>query len=76
MPEVDISELRSHLPEYLTRAETGEEILITRHGRIVARLAPYAGARERAKQGLVALRATATVGDVVSPIDSDWEVQG
>jgi hypothetical protein len=28
--EVNISKLRNHLPEYLSRAESGEEILITR----------------------------------------------
>ena len=75
MPKVNVSELRSHMPEYLTRAETGEEILITRRGRVVAQLAPFAGTRERAKQRLAALRADARVGDVVSPIDSDWDVQ-
>jgi len=75
MQEVNVSELRNHLPEYLTRAESGEEILVTRHGRVVARLSPAAGTRERAKQSLAALRANARVGDVVSPIGSDWDAQ-
>jgi prevent-host-death family protein len=75
MPEVNVSELRNHLPEYLTRAETGEEILITRRGQVIARLAPFAGTRERAKQRLAKLRACARVDDVVSPIDTNWEVQ-
>ena len=39
MQEVNVSELRNHLPEYLARAELGEEILVTRRGRVIARLA-------------------------------------
>ena len=75
MHEVNVSELRNHLPEYLTRAESGEEILVTRRGRVIARLAPVTAAREQAKQRLAALRADARVGDVVSPITSDWAAQ-
>jgi len=75
MPEVNVSELRSHLPDYLSRAETGEEILITRRGHIVACLTPFTGNRKRAKRRLAELRAKANVGDVVSPIDADWEAE-
>ena len=75
MCEVNVSELRTHLPEYLTRAESGEEILVTRRGRVIARLVPVIDTRERAKRRLAASRAGARVGDVVSPIESDWEVE-
>lgn len=37
---VGIGELRTHLSHYVERARDGEELLITDHGRPVARLAP------------------------------------
>jgi len=37
-------EAKTHLSALLERVERGEEILITRHGRPVARLAPVAAA--------------------------------
>ncbi|GAG95802.1 unnamed protein product [marine sediment metagenome] len=40
MVEVNIKEARSHLSELVSKAEKGEEILITRHGKRVAMLGP------------------------------------
>lgn len=38
MKHVDIKQVRETLPELVHRAEAGEEIVITRQGRAVARL--------------------------------------
>jgi prevent-host-death family protein len=38
--EVGIRELRQNLSELLDRVTAGEEILVQRHGRVVARLLP------------------------------------
>ena len=73
MHEVNVSELRSHLPEYLARIEAGEEILVTRRGRVIARLCAPPNARADARSRLQALRSRARVGDVVTPVDEDWE---
>ena len=73
MHEINVSELRSHLQDYLARAEAGEEILVTRRGRIVARLSAARDARADAKARLTALRSRARVGDGVSPIGTPWE---
>lgn len=75
MSEVNVSELRNHLPEYLARAESGEEILVTRRGRVIARLSAARGARDEAKRRLAALRSGARVGDVISPVDAAWEAE-
>lgn len=75
MSEVSISELRSHLPEYLARAESGEEILVTRRGRVVARLSAAKDGRAGAKERLAALCGRARVGDVVSPIPATWDAE-
>jgi prevent-host-death family protein len=44
MAEVNVYEAKTHLSRLLDRAQGGEEIVITRHGRPVARLGPI---RER-----------------------------
>jgi prevent-host-death family protein len=73
MNPINITELRRHLPEYIARAETGEEILVTRRGEVVARLVAAGDRRARAREQLARLRAGAVVGDVVSPVAADWE---
>lgn len=40
MIEVNVKELREHLAQFIRQVETGEEIVITRHGTVVARLLP------------------------------------
>ena len=39
---VNVKEVRAHFADYIARAEQGEEIVITRNGRVVARLLPPA----------------------------------
>jgi prevent-host-death family protein len=43
--KVTAAELKAHLSEVLDRAAAGEETLITRHGKPVARLAPVVAER-------------------------------
>ena len=52
-------------------AESGEEIIITKNGKPVAKLAPY---RERPKSlfGIDKGRLR-ILGDIISPIDVEWE---
>jgi prevent-host-death family protein len=40
MREVQASEAKTHLPQLLDEVERGETIVITRHGRPIARLVP------------------------------------
>lgn len=75
MAEINISELRSHLPRYVERAAAGEVVLITRHGQVVAQLTAAQDPREAAKHRLAQLRSKAQVGDVVSPVNESWEAE-
>ena len=45
--EVQASEAKTHLPRLLDEVERGETIVITRHGRAIARLVPEAQRRQR-----------------------------
>lgn len=47
MVEVGAYEAKTHLSQLLDRAERGERITITRHGRAVALLGPAPGAPDR-----------------------------
>lgn len=45
MREIQSSEAKAHLPQLLDEVERGETIIITRHGRAIARLVPEPGRR-------------------------------
>lgn len=45
MREIQASDAKTHLPRLLSDVERGETIVITRHGRPIARLAPVEDAR-------------------------------
>ena len=46
MREVQASEAKAHLPQLLDAVEHGETIIITRHGRAIARIVPEAQRRQ------------------------------
>jgi prevent-host-death family protein len=60
MREIEVSKAETHLPQLLDDVERGETIVITRHGRAIARLVPEAHRRQeeidRAIQSIRALR--------------------
>jgi prevent-host-death family protein len=60
MRHVPIAAVKDKLSEFVSAAEAGEEIVITRHGREVAKLTPADGAiierRRAALAGMAALR--------------------
>jgi len=75
MQQVNVTELRNHLPKYLERAHNGSEILITSHGHVIARILPPINIPEQAKNQLKKLRKKCDVLDVVSPIDENWDAE-
>jgi len=52
MASVNIHAAKTHLSRLVERVEAGEEIVIARAGRPVARLVPYRAARESRVPGL------------------------
>jgi prevent-host-death family protein len=57
MTAVGIAQLKARLSEYLAHVKAGEEIVVTDHGRTVAKIVPATDADERLRelerQGLV-----------------------
>ena len=72
MNHVNITELRRHLQHFLERARSGEEVLVTRHSKVIAYLGPPIDPRAEARQKLEAFRPHASIKDVESPIDLPW----
>lgn len=75
MQKVNVTDFRQHLQGYLKLVRDGEPIQITLHGQIVARLIPETDVTEEAQVALAKIRETATVGDLISPIDAEWEAE-
>ena len=75
MPKVKVTELRRNLPDYLARVERGEEIEVTVHGRVIARIVPEMDRSAEARKFLKALRKTAVIGDIMSPSGEIWDAE-
>lgn len=78
MREVQSSEMKARLPQFLDAVEQGETIVITRHGRPVAHLVPApAGDRDRVRR---ALEGISTLRRTVKPVSLDelraWRNEG
>jgi len=56
MVTISLARAKAHLSELLDKVEAGEEVVITRHGRPVAQLAPV-GQRMQQLRSLAAFRA-------------------
>ncbi|MDZ5645568.1 type II toxin-antitoxin system prevent-host-death family antitoxin [Nitrospirillum sp. BR 11828] len=59
MSTVGAFEAKTHLAALLDRVEAGEEVIITRHGRPVARLSPIDGGKDIASAKAAATALTA-----------------
>jgi prevent-host-death family protein len=46
MREIQASDAKTHLPQLLSDVERGETLIITRHGRPIARIVPEASLRQ------------------------------
>ncbi len=60
MREVQASNAKTHLPQLLDEVERGETVVITRHGRVIARIVPATESRreeiDRVLEGIKAIR--------------------
>jgi prevent-host-death family protein len=69
MQEIGAFEAKNTLGSLLDRVEQGEEIVITRHGKPVARLVPNTGGIDRAQARAAMDRIQARSRGLASPID-------
>ncbi len=72
MQQVNITELRNHLPHYMKQVQKGVEFLVTSHGKNIARLVPEVSNTEEALNRLMQLRGTMIKGDILDPVEAEW----
>lgn len=71
--QVNVHQAKTHLSELLARVESGEEIVIARNGKPVARLAGYA-ARPRIRTGFLDVDTPDDFFDPMSEEElAEWE---
>lgn len=72
MPTIQAGAFKAKCLKLLDKvAETGEPLVITKHGKPVAKLVPIK--RKAAKPLLGFAEGVKILGDIVSPIDIEWE---
>jgi prevent-host-death family protein len=74
MEKVAVSEFRANMVVFLKKVENGEVISLTSRGHEVAKIVPPEDKTKNAKKALENLQKTAFIGDIISPIDEEWEV--
>lgn len=73
MAAIGLFEAKTHLSEYVARAEAGEEVIITRHNKPVAKIVPFVqqhNSREARHQAITALLQQARA----RTLGMDWRV--
>jgi prevent-host-death family protein len=73
--DVSIAEAKNRLPELIRAVEGGEEVVITRHGKPVAQIAPPPAERRRIQWGSMRDRIKLLPG-WDDPIDLDRFLEG
>jgi prevent-host-death family protein len=76
MKTVNVSELRQNLPVYLAKVRKGDEVAVTVHGKVVARLIASEDRQEAARRYFRGLRARGSrVGNVLSSSGDAWDAE-
>ncbi len=73
--DVSIAEAKNRLPEIIRSVESGEKVVITRHGRPVAQITPAPAGRRKARLGGMKARVRLLPG-WDAPIDMDGFLAG
>ena len=73
MQSIAVSELRANLMKVLKKIEKGSSVMITSHGKAVAKLIPAEQSVKQAENKILEISKTAKIHDVLSPIDENWK---
>ena len=73
MSSIAVSDLRANLMQVLEQIKQGAQIKITSHGKVVAKLVPADYTQNLAKEQLLQIGESASIKDIISPIDEPWD---
>lgn len=71
--DISASEAKEKFSELLARAEAGEEIIVTRHGKAVAVIAPPPAASGRRKNLVGAMKGRIWIADNFDELGPEWD---
>lgn len=70
---ITISDFRTNLLKYLSLAREGRELVITSKGKELATIIAPKTKQQKAREKLKEMSKNIILGDVVSPIDVEWD---
>lgn len=73
MLNVPIAEAKAKFSELVKRAEAGEEVLVTRHGKVVARLMPPESPSDDKPSLIGALKGKVWIADNFDELGPEWD---
>lgn len=73
MQSIAVSALRANLMSVLKNIEKGVSVSITSRGKVVAKLVPPEESLKVAEEKLAAIKKSAKIHDVLSPISENWK---
>jgi len=73
MKTIAVSYLRANLMTVLKSIESGLTIIITSHGKEIAKLVPPSTPKKVAKYKLAELSQTAQINDIITPVGEEWD---
>lgn len=75
MKTICISDLRKNLQSCIKKAAEGETLTITWRGKKLAMIVPVKKERNDTATILRSLRKNAVIGDILSPIEENWDLE-
>lgn len=73
MEKVSVSVLRENLSMFLNKVQNGQTIIISSRGHNLAKLMPIEEKMESSRETLRKIGKNAHIGDILSPVDEEWE---
>ena len=73
MEQINISELRANLLSYLKKAQSGQALMVTSNGEVLATIASPDALKKSARKSLDDLAARAQADDIVGSDDTPWD---
>ena len=70
-----ISDFREHITKYLGFISKGKEIVITSHGKEIARVLPPKNKKNSARKKLAELSKTAVIKNITDPVSVEWKMK-
>jgi prevent-host-death family protein len=70
---ISIAEAKAKFSELVTRAQSGEEIVLTRHGKAVAIISPLPGQNVKPGRLIGAMKGRIEIADDFDELGADWD---